>query len=677
MIAKEEIVSRSNALLDELPHLSLVELEKLVRHHNEEYFAKSAPQITDEAFDKLVEALRHEDPKSPALDEIGTGMAEAAYVAPGTQSVRHKKPMLSLDKCYEDETFFKWFEKIRGGLVAMPKIDGVACAIQYDESGRLIIAATRGDGKEGENITGNTARINDIPTKLPGEYLEQILTKDKVLEVRGEVHMKISRFKKHYAKKFVNPRNLAAGALKQKDPEKSAQYGLSFFPYDVQGTNLQSEREKFDLLGRLGFTLPELDFISESGRPERVFAHFISVRDELDFEIDGVVYRAQQVTEQNRLGNTAHHPRWAMAYKFQGESAQTELIDVQWSVGRTGVITPVAVVNPVFVSGATVARASLHNLGYLKALGIKEHTLVEIVRRGGVIPHVERVLRASGLEIVPPTQCPSCSGPAVVDGDFLHCASKNGCPKVLASRIGHFCTVADIQGFGEKLIQTLVDRGMVTSPVDLYRLKIPDLLPLDRMGMILAEKLTKEVNAKRELTLATFLTALGFEEIGPTVAENIASHYPDLGRIRSLSEEDLANIHGIGESIASSLVFGLKEDSDLIDELLKEVKIIKDEAAEGLDEAHLLFGKSVIFTGKMAKLDRKQAQKTVKEVGGKTPASVTTTTDYLVVGDEGSPLLGEGSKSTKQKTAEKLIDKGAAIEVISESAFLKIMKYPG
>jgi DNA ligase (NAD+) len=382
------------------------------------------------------------------------------------------------------------------------------------------------------------------------------------------------------------------------------------------------------------------------------------------------------MTEQARLGETAHHPRYAIAYKFQGESAQTHLVDVLWSVGRTGVITPVAFVKPVFVSGVTVTRASLHNLGLFRKHNLSENALLEIVRRGGVIPYVEQVLRSDGVPFEPPTRCPSCNEDVVVDGDFLRCSKPSSCPQIQISRILHFCAVLEIDGFGEKWVRVLVERGLVKSAADLYRLREEDLLALERMGPVLAAKLIKQIQAKREVGLSQFLYALGFAEIGPTVAAVLVENFPTLEALRNASKEAMTAIYGVGESIAEALVLGFEVFQKDIDDLLKEVSIVEQaDISENADKEHPLFNKSVIFTGKMAHLERKEAQKQVRAVGGHTPSNVTSTTDYVVIGDEGSALLRGGEKSSKHKAADKLVAAGSTLKIIPESDFLTLLAW--
>lgn len=665
-MAINAVKKNSEQLIKELSSLGEQELAQLVVFHNRQYFVLNDPLISDDAFDKLVEALKIKNPYAEALLEIGAKVENTFG-----QEVIHQRPMLSLDKCYDDETFYKWAEKINGSLVAMPKIDGVASSLLYDPRGNLYNASTRGDGRVGEDITKNVRMIDSIVQNLDHDVLKDVLV-DDYLEIRGEIFLPLSRFNQLYAEQFANPRNLAAGALKNKESEKSKSYGLSFFPYDIRGCRANTEAQKFLLLEKLGFVQMPWCLVPEIGRAHEIFKKFSEQRLQLDYEIDGVVFRANEIKDQNRLGETAHHPRFAIAYKFQTESMQTALVDIEWSVSRTGAITPVAIVKPVFLSGATITRASLHNLGIFRTLGLHERSLLEINRRGGVIPHVERVLSASGALLEPPSLCPSCQSELVIEGDFLLCINKDCVASVVSSLI-HFCHVLNLEGFGEKLLRKLFENGLVQNFADIFRLKKEQLMNLERMGEVLAKKLLGEIEQKREVDLAVFLRALGISDVGNTISEILAANFHSLETIRKLTIAELMPLHGIGERIATSLVAGLQRHSAEITDLLLEIRVRDYVALKSLEDSeHILFGKSVVFTGKMAHLDRKSAQNLVKKLGGNTPASITAKTDYLVIGDEGSHLLGQGSKSTKQKDAEKLISAGSALRIISESEFLRL-----
>ncbi|HEY4222573.1 MAG TPA: NAD-dependent DNA ligase LigA [Myxococcota bacterium] len=657
----------SKKLLDSLPNLDAAELEKLVTHHNGLYWDKAAPEISDPAYDKLVEALRKLKPKSKVLDSLG----ESKSTLGG--DVKHERPMLSLDKCYDDDTFLKWANGIKGGFLMSPKIDGLACSLRYDKSGKLSLAATRGDGKVGDDITQNARGVKDIPQALKGV--------SEALEVRGEVYMSLSRFNAKYSKKAggdkANPRNLAAGAIKTKDAAESAAYGLSFFAYDLIGAGVKTEHEKFAQLKKLGFPVLPTKLFDKAAELPDGFRAFIDdvIKDSkmLDTETDGVVVKADLVSEADRLGVTAHHPRHAIAYKFQGESALTTVKEIEWSIARTGSVNPVAIIEPIFVSGVTVNRVSLHNAGYAKKLGVGVGAQVEVVRRGGVIPHVERVLSKPTKPLQFPKVWPSPKGNINVhlDGDFLYLDDPEAVPEVVVDRVRHYAAVVDAKGFGEKIVTQLFEAGQVKTPADLYRLDVKQLVTLDRMGEKSAQTLVDVMNDKRKLTLPTFLEALGVERIGATAADKLATAFGSIAKVRKASKADLANIDGIGDEVGEAIVRGLDESKHVIDELLKEVKIVEAEAPS--DTSNALFGKTVVFTGGMEKMDRKTAQKRVVAVGGKCPSGVSADLDYLVIGDEGSPLLGGGAKSSKHTSADKLVAKGAKLKIISETDFLKML----
>jgi DNA ligase (NAD+) len=457
-----------------LPHFTADELEALIRRANVEYWDTHAPTLPDALYDQLVERLRRQRPDAAVLSVMGPSPAsepalaadEAVLLPPGQRfgaGVIHKRPMLSLDKCYTEADLHAWAAKFTGEIVVMPKMDGLACSLRYDRKGKLVLAATRGSGTEGEDITANVLEIKAIPGAL---------STASELEVRGELYMKLSEFARFKAD-HANPRNLAAGSIKQKDPSKSRAAHLSFFPYDVIGPDFADEREKFALLKTLGFAEIDHEFVPRE-QLQAAYERFARARAGLDYEIDGVVYRTSSVKEQGRLGLTGHHPRYAIAYKFQGDSGHTGLLDVLWSVSRTGVITPVAILEPVELSGAMIGRASLHNLNIFEALGLTQECRVEVTRRGGVIPNVERVIE-SGPHARPfalPSHCPACGSPVERkkkrEGEFLFCSKPKQCVQARLGELEHFAKVVDIQGFGPKVIAAAVDAGLLTTPADYY-----------------------------------------------------------------------------------------------------------------------------------------------------------------------------------------------------------------
>lgn len=655
-----------------LPKFTADELEALIRRGNVEYWDKHAPTLPDALYDQLVERLKRLNPDAAVLSAMGPSAPaepalaadEAVLLPPADRfgaGVIHKRPMLSLDKCYNEPDLHAWASKFTGEIVVMPKMDGVACSLRYDKKGKLVLAATRGSGVEGEDITANALDIKSIPAQLK--------TKGVELEIRGELYMKLSEFAK-FKGDFANPRNLTAGSIKQKDRSKSRAAHLSFFPYDVIGPDFADEREKFALLVELGFAEIDHEFVPRE-QLQAAYERFARARAGLDYEIDGVVYRASSVKEQQRLGLTGHHPRYAIAYKFQGDSGVTDLRDVLWSVSRTGVITPVALLEPVELSGAMIGRASLHNLNIFEALGVTHGCRVEVTRRGGVIPNVERVIEA-GPHAKPfelPTQCPACGSPTTRqkkrEGEFLFCSQPKKCVQARLGELEHFAKVVDIQGFGPKVITAAVDAGLLSTPADFYTLRAEDLEELERLGEKSAQNLIDQIDAHRELPLAVFLQALGVEHLGKQNAQLLAGEFEDLKKIRGLQRDDLMTVKGIKDAIADAIVDGLAARAELIDALLKHVKVLKGEKPEPV-AGGALTGKSFVFTGTLEGFTREQAQARVLALGGETPSGVNKALSYLVVG------AGKGAKSSKQKKAEELIAAGAPLQVLSEAEFLEL-----
>ncbi len=623
--------------------LTVDELEKYVREHNTRYFVEHKPVISDYEFDRLVEALRKKAPKSKVLQELGSD------VTGERAAVKHSVAMLSLDKCYDDETLDDWASKFKGDVIVMPKIDGCAVALRYDAHGELKIAATRGSGTVGEDITPNVKFIKDIPQKIAL----------KNVEVRGEIYMPLSVFDR-YKSEFANPRNLAAGAIKQKDPRKTGEYTLKFWGYELLGSDAESEMEKRAFLKKNHFPVVETVSVAHADL-HKAFKKFLDHRDKYDFETDGVVFRIDSVAEQGRVGSTAHHPRYAIAYKYQGDSAKTKLEEVEWSVSRTGIITPVGIVVPVELSGATVTRVSLHHAAMVRKWGLGIGSEVVIMRRGGVIPHMETVITKGKHPVEMPRKCPSCGAKVEMRDDFLYCTNPKGCLRTKLGELSHFVKTIDCDGFGEKILEQLYLAELVVDAADLYTLTVEELLPLERMGDTLAEKLVRNIQAKREMPLAIFLQALGISELAHHTAAILAK-MGDLEKIMKVSEEDLTAMHSIGPAIAQSVVNGLREKRDLIHKLLKYVKI----TAAPKPASHRLGGKSFLFTGTMVTMERKQAQAVVEQNGGVIVSGVSKALDYLVVGDGG----GAGSKFPK---AEKLVKDGAALQIITESQFLKMV----
>jgi len=649
--------------------LNREQLIALVRRANHEYWDLASPTLPDPLYDRLVERLRAVAPGASVLRELGPGApseqplseAQALEKPPEARlgaSVRHNRPMLSLDKCYRLADLQSWANKFEGEVLAMPKLDGIACSLRYGTDGTLRLAVTRGTGWDGDDITQNALDVPDIPrklTKAPGEELE----------IRGELFMRLTKFAK-YRQDFANPRNLTAGTIKTKERTKGRARDLSFFAYDLLGKQLDSEREKLTLLSELGFLIVDHRFV-ERDDLQAAFEQFLRARTELDYELDGVVYRASLLREHRRLGETAHHPRYAIAYKFQGDTGDTTLNDVLWSVSRTGAITPVAVLEPIELSGAMIGRASLHNLTQFRQLELTKGCRVQVTRRGGVIPNVETVVEAGpgGRPFEVPTTCPACGSPAEVrqkhTAEFLMCTRPQGCITARLRELLHFAAVVDLQGFGPKVIHQCVDAGLLNGPADIYKLRNEDLVTLERLGTKSAANLIAQVETHRELALATFLQSLGIDHLGPQYAQLLARRFGTLERIRNVTVDELLQLRGIKHELAGALIAGLSHRKSMIDALLEQVQVLDEPLVS--QELGPLAGQSFVFTGTLEGLDRKRAQERVRALGGDTPASVTRELTTLVVG------RGHGDKSSKRKRAESFIATGAPIEIIDEDAF--------
>jgi len=638
--------------------MTVEELAAAVRYHNWRYFELADPQISDYAFDVLTRRLKAVAPEHPALAElVASGSDERLF---------HDEPMLSLDKAYDAATVLKWAASFEGNLIEAPKIDGLAASLKYDERGVLVHAVTRGDGVRGELFTKNAMYIAAIPKTVPPT--------GKPFEVRGEVFLPVSVFKSRFAGTFASPRNTCAGAIKQKDPARTADYALSFFTYGVRGRDDATLSEGLAFAASIGF--PIVPFAQRTrDEIQAGYDAWLAARDTVDYELDGVVYTADSLAEQRRLGETAHHPRWAIAFKFQGESGTSTIVDIEWSVSRSGYITPVAVIEPVTLSGASVTRCSLHNLQILRNLGANIGAKVVAMRRGGVIPHIESVLEPGPEPVVIPDRCPASGHPTVVHGDFLACSEPHHCSAARLGTLEHWLKAVDIEGFGPKIIAQVVERGWVDKPGDVYRLKLEDLESLDRLGRKSAENLIHAVRARKRIPLGTFLVALGADGLGWVAAKKVAETFGSLARVMAATEDEIAAIYGLGEITAKLIRDGIQVRSDIIADLLSVV-VVEDAAPPApaavivdLDPNDPVRGRSFVFTGKMATMKREDAQAAVVGRGGTAPDDVSKKLDYLVIGDEASALTGGGDKSSKHKKADKLVKDGAALKIISEADF--------
>lgn len=661
--------------------LSVEELERLVSHHDHLYWELGAPEVPDEVYDQMVSALKETHPTSDVLRRIGGRAPQQPALLldePGKPQivgnrVRHARPMLSLDKCYTEAELLHWFDRFGGAATASHKVDGLAISIRYGSDGNLELAATRGSGTEGELITANIRRVQGVPhtVSIPN------------LEVRGEAYMPLDVFDARYADQFANPRNLAAGALKQKDADKTAAYGIRFLAYDLDGVDLPTEQAKRETLLRLGFEpVPAIDVTRENA--QAVYEQLREERPTLNYETDGVVYKVNETALHDTLGITAHHPRYAIAYKYQGESGQTTVEDVLWSVSRTGAINPIAQVAPVQLSGVTVTRISLHNLGIIERLAgrqlapglnssypLSSGATVWVTRRGGVIPHLESILVPGHADLSVPDRCPSCGGATERRDDFLFATHVAGCSTQGRRQLEHFTATMDILGIGPKLMEQLYDRGIVTEPADLFELTPAELQRLDRMGPKAAENVVAAIQGRRTVEWTQFVAALGIADLGRRMAQMLSTQFPDIAALRNATPEALLAVEGVGEILATRIVEGLKALAPMIDRLMEHVTLtasVTEVAASGP-----LSGQAFVFTGTLVAMGRKEAQKRVQQLGGQVPSSVTSTTTHLVLGDADYAEFEAGRVSSKLKSAQKLIAGGAALQIIPEREFLKLV----
>ena len=495
-------------------NLSITELENLVKKHNSLYWDLNTPEISDVEYDALVEQLRAVAPASPILSSLGT----STFAEIGME-VHHSKPMLSLDKCYNEDDLKKWSRSF-SSFVYTPKIDGMACSIKY-ENGILVQGATRGSGTVGEDITQNI--INIVPKQI---------SITAPVEIRGELYMPISTFETQ-KDVFANPRNAVAGIIKRK--ENTVQ-GIKFLAYDLIGSEVNLFSDRLDTLKALGFdTTP---FFILNSNLQAGYDHILNIKDSLDYELDGVVFRANDSQEYENAGYTSHHPKGAIAYKFQGEFGTTKLLNVEWQVSRTGILTPVAIVQPVKLSGAMVGRITLHHAGMIANKGLTLNADVMAIRRGGVIPHLEKVITAGDQAIEIPVCCPFCSSATEMRDDFLYCSANCS----LSTKVSHFMDKVGIEGIGNVWIEKLIEEGLVNNFADLYRLKREDLLKIESVGETRADNWLSSITKSTRLSLDKFLAGLGIDSLGRKASEVLASQFKTLDAVLTLKAVDLEKI---------------------------------------------------------------------------------------------------------------------------------------
>ncbi|AKM48347.1 NAD-dependent DNA ligase LigA [Edwardsiella anguillarum] len=665
----------------------LEQLRDALRHHEYQYYVLDDPQVTDAEYDRLMAQLKQLEAEHPALvtaDSPSQRVGGAPLAAFG--QVRHEVPMLSLDNVFDEESYQAFdkrlHERLKSGepltFCCEPKLDGLAVSLLY-EQGVLVRAATRGDGSTGEDITANVKTIRAIPLRLQGEGIPARI------EVRGEVFMPQDGFeamneeaRRRGAKIFANPRNAAAGSLRQLDPRITAQRPLTFYCYGsglLEGGALPDSH--YQCLQRFkSWGLPVSERVRLCCGSAEVLAYYRQTEQErpgLGFDIDGVVIKVDDLAIQERLGFVARAPRWATAFKFPAQEQMTRLNGVEFQVGRTGAITPVARLEPVQVAGVTVSNATLHNADEIERLDLRIGDTVIVRRAGDVIPQVVGVVEAmrprDALEIGFPTHCPVCGSEVerTAGEAVARCSGGLICAAQRKESLKHFVSrrAMDVEGMGDKVIEQLVDKEYVATPADLYRLSAGKLTGLERMGPKSATKLIAALDRSRETTLARFLFALGIREVGEATAANLASHFGSLQALRAADLESLKQVPEVGEVVASHVVHFLSEahNRQVIDELISDEVGIRwpegapAQAASAIDSPFA--GKTVVLTGSLSVLSRDEAKDRLTALGARVSGSVSKKTDLVIAGD------AAGSKLAKANAL--------GIEVIDEAQMLRML----
>lgn len=663
----------------------LAEADKLrreIRHNEYLYYVLDAPEITDAEYDRMMVRLRELEARYPdsipadsPTQRVG-GRASSQFT-----EVRHLEPLLSLGNVFSAEELRAFDERVQGGLpagskveyVMEPKIDGLACSLIY-ENGKLVRAATRGDGVVGENVTANVRTIRSIPLTLKVPEGEAV---PELLDVRGEVYMPRQAFMRLNEQRaergeseFANPRNAAAGSLRQLDPQVTASRSLSFFAYYLVGEGAQPKHsESLALLARYGFKVSENYKVVENiDEAIKYIGDFNELRQGLSYDTDGAVIKVNDVYQQRILGATGKDPRWATAYKYPPEQAETTLEDIDWRVGRTGVLTPTAVLTPVKLSGSVISRATLHNEDFIRAKDIRIGDRVVINKAGEIIPEVLRVVAEKRTgdekEVEIPSVCPECGWRVERQGEeaAIRCTNPH-CPALGREGLIHFVSrdAMNIDGCGPSVINALLDAGLVRDAADLYSLRKEDLLKLERMGEKSADNLLAALSESKKNELDKLLFALGIRHVGAKVARILATEFGSMEKLQQAQPEELAQIRDIGDKIAESAVTWLNVPANIdLVERLAAAGLTMTFTPPASQEDNPFFGKTLVFTGTMPTLGRAEAKTMAQDVGAKVSGSVSKKTDYVIAGAEA------GSKLEK---AQQL-----GVTVIDEAEFLRLLK---
>jgi len=661
------------------------ELRAEIQQHDYRYYVQDAPSVPDAEYDRLMRELQTLESEYP---ELVTAESPSQRVGgeplDGFEAVRHGTPMLSLANAFSEEEIHQFHDRVSRGLeldhveyVAEPKLDGVAISLRYAD-GRLQLAATRGDGDTGENVTSNVRTIAAIPLQLKRRGKSGAWPAG--LEVRGEIYMPLAGFeaynkraRKEGGKELVNPRNAAAGSLRQLDPRLTAQRPLAFYAYSIVASEglPESHFDALALLKSWGFPVnPEIKRVRDAQGCIDYFIGMGRKRDQLPYDIDGVVFKVDSLDQQLTLGFVSRAPRWAIARKFPAQEEITRLTGIDVQVGRTGAITPVARLEPVFVGGVTVTNATLHNLDEIRRKDVREGDWVIVRRAGDVIPEVARVMpeRRAGepLEFQMPEHCPVCGSAVERDeGEAVfRCTGGLFCGAQRIQSILHFASrrAMNIEGLGEKLVVQLVDAGLVNSVADLYSLEREQLAGLERMGEKSADNLLAELEKSKTPGLDRLLFALGVREVGEVTAASLARHFRSLEKIMAASEEDLVEVPDVGPVVASHVraFFNERHNVEIIGEL--EAAGLHWQALESNEGEQPLAGQIWVLTGALG-MPRARAKTLLESLGARVSGSVSAKTTFVLAGE---------AAGAKLRKAESL-----GVEVVDEEAFRTLLQSHG
>jgi len=661
----------------------IVELRELIHSYNTQYYIHSISLVSDYEFDQLLKELEELEIKYPELYDANSPTKRVGGdITKSFETVLHKYPMLSLSNSYSKDDIADFDQRVKK-IIDVPltyicelKYDGVAISIIY-KNGNLVKAITRGDGTQGEDVTNNVRTISSIPLVLNGDYPEN-------LEVRGEIMYSKSVFKelnqnreKQGLALFSNPRNSASGTLKLQDSSIVAKRKLDCFIYAVYLDNhkINSLFLQYNYLAQFGFKIPSVEYkyvkqVNDVSGIMNFINYWEERKEDLPFEIDGIVIKVNEIDIQKEIGNTSKSPRWAIAYKYKAVQVSTVLEDIVYQVGRTGAITPVANLKAVEISGTIVKRASVHNADQIEKLDLRINDIVFVEKGGEIIPKITGVdhskRNTNSSKFVFSSKCPECSSELVRDEGEAHhyCLNSNLCPPQIKGKIIHFIgrKQLNIDGIGQETIEQLYNEKLIENVADLFALKKQDLLPLERMAEKSAENIINGIQQSKSAPFHKVLFGLGIRYVGETVAKKLTSYFKDINQLRSSNFEELCSIEEVGDKIAESIVqyFSVDYNNKIIDLLLENGLNMTSDISENILKSTILENKKIVISGTFKNISRDELKKAIEINGGKNSSSVSKSTDILIAGENMGP--------SKLEKAEKF-----KVSIMNENEFLKLI----